>query len=125
MNKLQKIDNKITLEKVNSLIYYSYKIVKILIFLLNIYIIFKYINHHEPKFLILCFIFNLIYLCIYPRRLWIIILCGFYFYFLTNNLYHSLFLAFAGGNAISYIIDLIIIKFVTLILNFIDKLSHK
>ena len=116
--------DKFTIENVGSFIYYSYKAFKFIIFLLNIFIIYKCIIHNT-QLLIISFVLNTIYLILYYRRPIIIILAILFMFYVTNNYYESFIVGLALGNTVSYIIDLIEVTFISYIMQLIDKISLK
>lgn len=118
------MDRNITIEKVGIVAYYSYKLFKFLIILLNAFVIYFYFSG-TPKFIILSLVLNSIYIVIYIRRFWIIIPSMILSFFLTKNIYYSIVIGFCIGNTISYIIDFIILTLISCFMNFLERMSRK
>ena len=119
------IEKEIKTEKAWAKVYYTYRIIKFLIFLLNLFVIYSYIIKEEPKLLLLSLILNIIYSLIYIRRILIIIVSIIVCYMLYNNVYHSICIGLAIGNGISYLIDFIRIVIFSLIIRILEWSSRK
>lgn len=124
MNKISRAEKDLKIEKVGSTIYYSYRIFKLLIFILNVYVTYSCLSG-KPKFLILSLILNLIYSIIYIKRVWLILIAGGVGYYFTKDIYQTICLSLAIGNGISYIIDFFTIIFVSFIIRIMQWAAKK
>ena len=126
MKKFGIYNNKkeISLEKVGKNIYYSYYLLKLFIFAFNFFIIYNFF-HNQNYLFITSLILNIIYLLIYYRRLWINILSIIIIFYFTHHIYNSIIIGLAIGNGISYIIDFIVIRFISFLMDLLERISLK
>lgn len=111
MNKgMSKKDMKI--EQIGAKLFFIYRLFKFLVVAFNAYFIYCSINQ-EPKLLLLCLILNVIYSIIYVNRIWAKVIGGLAAFYFTNDIYLSVCLGLAIGNIVSYILDFILIKFIS------------
>lgn len=117
--KNRKIDKP---EIVGEKIYYVYFGFKLVIFLLNIFFVYSILKNHQ-NFVMLNLIVNIIYLLLYNRRLIMNILVMSISYYIFKDILTCTSLGFSLGNIISYVIDLVVRKFYSLLFKIFRRLD--
>ncbi len=102
------------IETLGSKLYYIYRLLKLSIFMFNLFIIYKYF-FDKPILITLSIVLNIIYIILYINRLYLNIVAGIFIYLASNNIVLSVALGLSIGNNISYIIDFLFIKLISLI----------
>ena len=102
------------IETLGSKLYYIYRLLKLSIFMFNLFIIYKYF-FDKPILVTLSIVLNIIYIILYINRLYLNIVAGIFIYLASNNIVLSVALGLSIGNNISYIIDFLFIKLISLI----------
>lgn len=105
------------------LVFFGYYFLKTLLFLLNVFVFYKW-TKNEYSFIILSLVLNSIFfLLVNQERFYLLILGGVLAFTNSKGILNSISISFVLCNGVSYIIDLISFLFNTLIMNLLFKLS--